>query len=526
MQKLYRVGAYCRLSMDDFTAKGINQFNASVSIENQKELLSKYIAMNGWLESKFYCDDGWSGGNFQRPAFQQMLADAQAGVINLILVKDLSRLGRDYVEVGRYIDEIFPALGCRFVSVLDLLDSANDDSSMLHFRSLMNDYHLKDLSNKMKSVLNARKRSGQYISSNPPYGYRKSDLDSHKLEPDENTALVVRRIFDLRLTGMGYAKIAAVLNNEHIPTMRSSLWQYAIIRKILNNEVYIGNLVMNRTGNRTYKDESKICKPQEEWIRIENAHEPIILPEVWQEVQQINKRSAAIYSPKKTPERNLFSGKLICADCGAKMTANNKVRHTKSSEERRTVFYNCGRFSRSGGSVCSCHTVDENRLKTLIAVEIRQQAEQVQLDDGAVISKLANYDIERLEGLRKEIQHTKQRLQDLIEYSAKLYEDKVSGAINKNAFVLLMRQNEQERARQTEQLKTLQADLAAAEQQTAAMRNWTASIKQYLDLQMQDIDRTIIDELIDHIEIGKRQRVNGKLVQDIKIFYRFVGLVA
>ena len=150
MQQLYRVGAYCRLSMDDFTAKGINEFNASVSIENQKELLSKYIAMHGWLESKFYCDDGWSGGNFQRPAFQQMLEDARAGIINLILVKDLSRLGRDYVEVGHYTDEIFPSLGCRFISVLDSLDSENDDSSMLHFRSLMNDYHLKDLSNKMK----------------------------------------------------------------------------------------------------------------------------------------------------------------------------------------------------------------------------------------------------------------------------------------------------------------------------------------------------------------------------------------
>lgn len=523
MQQLYRVGAYCRLSMDDFTAKGINEFNASVSIENQKELLSKYIAMHGWLESKFYCDDGWSGGNFQRPAFQQMLEDARAGIINLILVKDLSRLGRDYVEVGHYTDEIFPSLGCRFISVLDSLDSENDDSSMLHFRSLMNDYHLKDLSNKMKSVLNARKRSGQYISSNPPYGYRKSDLDSHKLVPDEQTAPIVQRIFTLRRSGMAYAKIAAALNNEHISSAKGGLWKYAIIRKILNNEVYIGNLIMNYTGSRTYKDKTKIHKPLEEWIRVENAHEPFISMEVWQAVQEINKHCSSCYSPKKPPERNLFSGKLICADCGAKMVSNSKLHYTKIGDERRTVFYSCGTFTASGHSVCSWHTIDEMRLKLLVANEIRRQAEKIHLDKAAVIAGIANYDKERLEGLRQEIEHTSQHLQELTERSAKLYEDKVSGVLDRKAFVLLMRQNEQERSRNSERLQNLKADLAALEQSAAAAKQWAAGVSKYLNLQ--DIDRAVIDELIDHIKIGERAKIDGKLVQDIKVVYRFVGSV-
>lgn len=181
MKKLYKVGIYCRLSVDDASnsAKAKNYIPAdeSVSIENQYELLSKFVMLNGWTEVKSYRDDGYSGGNFQRPGFLEMLEDARHGLINLILVKDLSRLGRDFVEVGRYTDVIFPSLGCRFVSVLDCLDTEGDNTDMLHFRSLMNDYHLKDLSNKVKSVLHAKMRSGQYIAAYAPYGYRKSAED-------------------------------------------------------------------------------------------------------------------------------------------------------------------------------------------------------------------------------------------------------------------------------------------------------------------------------------------------------------
>ena len=172
MKKLYKVGIYCRLSVDDTSnsAKAKNYIPAdeSVSIENQYELLSKFVMLNGWTEVKSYRDDGYSGGNFQRPGFLEMLEDARHGLINLILVKDLSRLGRDFVEVGRYTDVIFPSLGCRFVSVLDCLDTEGDNTDMLHFRSLMNDYHLKDLSNKVKSVLHAKMRSGQYIAAYAP----------------------------------------------------------------------------------------------------------------------------------------------------------------------------------------------------------------------------------------------------------------------------------------------------------------------------------------------------------------------
>ena len=250
MKKLYKVGIYCRLSVDDASnsAKAKNYIPAdeSVSIENQYELLSKFVMLNGWTEVKSYRDDGYSGGDFQRPGFLEMLEDARHGLINLILVKDLSRLGRDFVEVGRYTDVIFPSLGCRFVSVLDCLDTEGDNTDMLHFRSLMNDYHLKDLSGKIKSVLHAKMRSGQYIAAYAPYGYRKSEEDRHRLVIDEEAAAVVRRMFELRRAGMAYGKIAAVLNSEGILSPRwywaklygngsckyANLWMYATVKNI------------------------------------------------------------------------------------------------------------------------------------------------------------------------------------------------------------------------------------------------------------------------------------------------------
>ena len=206
MDKLYNVGIYCRLSVDDASnsakAKTYIPADESVSIENQRELLSKFVMLNGWVEKKTYSDDGYSGANFQRPGFQAMLEDARNGVINLILVKDLSRLGRDFVEVGRYTDEVFPALGVRFVSVLDCLDTEGDNTDMLHFRSLMNDFHLRDLSSKIKSILRSKKAEGQFTSAYAPYGYRKGAENRHQLEIDEYAASIVRRIFDMRASGM------------------------------------------------------------------------------------------------------------------------------------------------------------------------------------------------------------------------------------------------------------------------------------------------------------------------------------
>ncbi len=545
MNKLYKVGIYCRLSVDDASnsAKAKNYIPAdeSVSIENQRELLSKFAMLNGWVETKTYCDDGYSGGNFQRPGFLEMLEDARKGVINLILVKDLSRLGRDFVEVGRYTDVVFPSLGCRFVSVLDCLDSEGDNTDMLHFRSLMNDYHLRDLSSKVKSVLHSKKASGQFVAAYAPYGYRKSAEDKHKLVIDEYAAGIVRRIYDMRLEGTAYGQIAATLNREGITSPRiywsqingkdsckaAQLWTYATIKVILHNEVYKGTLLTNHTGTRSYKDHTRVNKPETEWIRLEALHEAIISVEQWEAVQKINQTASLRSVGRQEPTVKLFTGKLVCADCKAPLNAHVETQHRRNGTQKRYVSYSCATYGKSGRSVCSWHRIYEQTLTQIVIAEIRTQAQAVTVDEAAVVDKLkrriADYDEQRLADTKQEIGKLRRRVQELESMTAKLYEDKYSGAVSESTFMVLTQKNEQERLAKAERLDALLSEVEKTQQKTAAIHNWTAIIRKYLNLQ--ELDRTTIDELIDHIEVGERTVVDGQRRQDIKVFYRFVGLV-
>ena len=543
MKKLYKVGIYCRLSVDDASnsAKAKNYIPAdeSVSIENQYELLSKFVMLNGWTEVKSYRDDGYSGGNFQRPGFLEMLEDARHGLINLILVKDLSRLGRDFVEVGRYTDVIFPSLGCRFVSVLDCLDTEGDNTDMLHFRSLMNDYHLKDLSNKVKSVLHAKMRSGQYIAAYAPYGYRKSEEDRHRLVIDEEAAAVVRRMFELRRAGMAYGKIAAVLNSEGILSPRwywaklygngsckyANLWMYATVKNILTNEVYTGNLIQNQTGSRSYKDHTMIYKPESEWIRHEALHEAIISPEVWNEVQAINRERTRLSADNAPPKPFLFTGKLVCADCKAPLQGNRETQRRKNGTSKKYVSYFCSRYTASGYGACSRHTIYEMTLTELVLSEIRAHAEALELDEAAMLDRLQAQrtaaDAERLESVQQEIGKLRRRVYELEQMTAKLYEDKVCGSISAVSFAVLLEKTEQERRQRTDRLDTLLAEVREYEQSAADIQSWAAVVRKHLHIR--ELDRETVDELIDRIEVGEKTVIDGKNVRDIKIYYRFVG---
>jgi len=319
MPKLHNAGIYTRLSVDDANntqkkSKAVLE-DESGSIENQKLLLSQFAMLNGWVVTKIYVDDGYGGGNFQRPGFQEMLADVKKGVIDLILVKDLSRLGRDYIEVGRYTDMVFPSLGCRFISLLDEIDTSKEDNDMLHFRSLMNDYQLKDLSNKIKAVFSARSQRGAFMTGRPPYGYVRSEGNKHQLLSEAFAAGVIQRIFALRTEGAGYAKIAGILNGEGIPApsdywrVRAGKvvetpkpWLTKTVKDILRCEAYIGNIVIHTEGTISYKDKRMVKRPQSEWIRHENVHEPIIDRAVWDKVRELDRAAVEGHMGRKAPE--------------------------------------------------------------------------------------------------------------------------------------------------------------------------------------------------------------------------------
>ena len=329
IEKTYNVGIYCRLSNDD------ERDGESVSIENQKLLLQSYVRQRGWNEIAVYCDDGYSGTNFDRPGVKRLIEDAKAKRINLILVKDLSRFGRNYIEFGQYTDYLFPSLGCRFIALNNGIDTMSDNGStdVMCFLNLFNEFYSRDTSKKVKAVKRACAESGKFMGTYPAYGYKRDPEDKHHLVIDEETAPTVRRIFSMRASGMGFRAIAVTLNEEGVlppgalyyqrkgrsdPRNVNHRWAETTVKALIRSEVYIGNMVQGKTGTLSYKSRKLINKPEEEWIRVEGTHEPIISREVWDTVVSNDKKKV-----RKTPPtdgiRSIFTGLVYCADCGFKM---------------------------------------------------------------------------------------------------------------------------------------------------------------------------------------------------------------
>ena len=432
-------------------------------------------------------------------------------------------------------------LSCRFVSVLDCLDTEGDSTDMLHFRSLMNDYHLKDLSNKVKSVLRAKMKSGQYLAAYAPYGYRKSDEDKHKLVIDEDAAAVVRRMYEQRQAGMAYGKIAATLNTEGVLSPRwywaihygngscrfSKLWTYTAVKNILCDPVYIGKLVQNRTGTRSYKDKTYVSKPESDWIIHEDAHEAIVSAGVWNRVQEINRAAKARCENNAPPTPALFSGKLVCAGCGSPMVANRETQRRRDGSVKRYTSYCCSRYLSSGRCLCSRHRVYEIGLKELVLTEIKTHAQAVELDAGAVFERIKKQAV-AISGVRsgnakQEAAALRRRVWELEQIAAKLYEDKVNGVISEASFTSLIGRCEGKRAEIAARLERIDAELSASERESDKAQRCADAIRRRLCLQ--ELDRETADELIDHIEIGERSVIDGQKHQDITVYYRFVGAV-
>ena len=338
---------YCRLSQEDERA------GESLSIENQKEMLSRYVREQGWTLYDYYCDDGVSGTTFDRPGLNRLVQDATDHKINLVLCKDLSRLGRDYIEAGKYTDFVFPSLGCRFIALNDGVDTLRKNNEMLVIlKNVMNDLYARDTSSKIKAVKLSTFKSGKYVGCYAPLGYKKSEADKHVLEIDPVTAPVVRHIFDLRLQGYGFRKIALQLNAEKVPAPRSfyymaegrenlrgetPFWNDVTVKTILRNEVYIGHMVQNKTGTVSYKNHKQVSKPESEWIKVENTHEPLIPQETWDAVQRMDNHPARGRSGKSGTVA-LFGGLLRCMDCGSSIRRKRLESNERRIAELKRLF--------------------------------------------------------------------------------------------------------------------------------------------------------------------------------------------
>jgi len=533
-QKLYNVGAYIRLSVKDTDYKDDSQ-----SIESQQQILSQFISMMpGWIEQKFYIDNGFSGGNFDRPAFQEMISDIRSGKINLLLVKDLSRFGRNYLETGKYLEEELPALGCRFVALMDNVDTEDGENDIIPFINGLNDYYLKNLSDRIKTVRTAKAKDGQFLASETPYGYTKSKEAKNRLIIDEPAAEIVRKIYEMRVSGMGYYSICKYLNERNITTPRwhfyisenrqaprefSKAWQASCLKRILESEIYLGHTIHNQRKTISHRSKKQVRRDKSEWLRVENTHEPIIEKSVWEAVQAINQEATAKVAHHRQKQSSLFSKMLVCSNCGK--TLIPLVDSKRSKKGKVYTSYYCSTYSSSCGTLCTRHSIPETVLKQIILGAVKNISEQITLNESRMLEQLQ----ERLIGTAKRQNTAKQKhdleqkLHSIEMQTAKLYEDRCEGIISDERFGEMITSLEDKRKVLEIELSNLNQSTSVREQKLADIENWIRLIKEKSSIE--DLDRETLEVLIDRIEVGESEVVDGEKRRDIRVYYKFVGLV-
>ena len=428
------IALYLRLSKEDDDKK-----IESESIKNQRDFLTEYVEKLNCKVSEIYIDDGYSGTNFERPDFKRLISDIDTGKINTVITKDLSRLGRDYIQTGYFLEKYFPSKGVRFIAVNDGIDTSIEDSGnndMSPFRSVINDMYAKDISKKVRTALTTKKKNRKFIGSFAPYGYKKDPNDNGHLIIDEDTAPIVREIFKLYLEETSFIGIAKRLTNENVPTPSQSkqklptqkrfkgLWNDVIIRRILTNETYIGNLTQNRSRKISYKVDKKINLTEKDWIIVPNTHEGIIVKEDYEAVQKI--LSTRSYLRKDSAHyRHLLSGIIFCGDCGAPMT------FIKESPER--TYLACSTWRRYGKlGLCTSHCIRENYVEKVIRDNLRELAKELE------IKKVVNHIIEEnsdRELLLKQFDKLIKKGQFHRDVQLNLYKDKVQGVLLEKQFL-------------------------------------------------------------------------------------------
>lgn len=525
-----KVGIYVRLSKED------SRVGESMSIENQKLLLTKHCRDQGWELVEVFGDDGFSGTNQNRPGMQSLLSAIRQGLINVVLIKDLSRLGRNYLEVGNFAEVFLPEHGCELVSLGEKVDE------MMFFRNWINEQHSKDTSKKVRSVKHMCAQNGKYMGTYAPYGYRRNPENKHHFLIDENTAPTVRKIFSLRFEGKSYRAIAVYLNesgiippreyyyrqkNKTAPIKTNPFWNDRTIKAILFNEAYIGNLVQAKAGTVSYKNHKCVAKPQEEWIRAEGTHEAIVSYDVWEQVQKIGKKH---YCPKaqSTGEHSLFSGLLVCGGCGYRLRIHSKNKTRKDGSLYRHITYLCGNYARSGKKACTAHIIREEVLCDLVLEEVRAYAQMVTFDEAAVIETLLVHMNSESATSRtaflNELKANEARLSHLEMLIQKLYEARICGTVPEEMFKKLILKYEQERVEREQSKASLEIRIQSIKQNEDGAAKWAKLIKSFTRLDT--LDAQTLLRLIDRIEVGDDMTVDGKTVRRVRIVYNYVGDIA
>lgn len=513
---LFHTAIYIRLSRED------GDKEESDSVGNQRKLLTDFVeSKTELLLYDIYVDDGYTGTNFNRPDFQRMIDDIEAGKVTCVVVKDLSRFGRDYIDTGRYLERVFPDLGVRFISVTDNIDSMKQAYDMLlPIKNIFNEQYARDISKKVQTAVKTKQKAGEFIGSFTSYGYKKSPANKNKLIIDEYAANVVRRIFSLYIEGYGKQKIAKILNAEGIlcpaeykkamglnynnPNRLDSTtyWSYSTVNSILHREMYVGNMVQGTKHQRMRSKQKKVDKDQ--WIVVENTHEPIIDKETWEKAQRLlGKRTREL---DLETNKNIFAGFVKCGDCGRAM-AKNMWRRADGS---KTYSFYCGTYKRNGKELCSPHTLPLKDLEKIILDDLKVIIQNVK--DLQELVKSQSFTASKAKRITDtELMKIKSELERVKRLKKAIYEDYKEELITKEEFLSYREDYQKKEELYFKQIEALETKKKDNVTEDIFELPW---LKRLLELRdIKELDRDIIVEMIDEITVYENRK--------IKIRYNF-----
>lgn len=520
---------YARLSKDDDLVGDSN------SIVHQKEILAKYAKEHGFVNCEFYVDDGYSGTNFNRPDFQRLMADAEEGKISTVIVKDMSRFGRDYIMVGYYTEIYFSNLDIRFIAINDNVDSnIQTENDLTPFKNVFNEWYARDTSKKIRAVFKAKGNSGKHLTTNPPFGYKKDPNDKDKWIIDDEAAATVRRIFQMYVDGYRISEIGHKLTEEKVETpilyymnrgiktnARSEypeIWDLMSIKYILSQTAYAGHTVNFQTAVKSYKTKKQVNLPRNQWVIFRNTQEAIIDEKTFETVQQMRKVKRA---RTKYNEPNMFSGLLYCADCGNHLTIQRVARNRKMDN------FSCATYRKKKKGLCSCHRILVSDLETIVKNDLQKVCEYVFLHEkeftNEYLSGSKRETVKFQSKTKTELKRLSERQEEIGRIIRKLYEDNVNGRITDERFDFLAKSYESEGVDLKTRIQELQIALSASVQDEERLSKFLKVVKSYTKIE--ELTPEILNSFIEKIYIGETEKYDGRKMQEVEIIYKFIGAI-
>ena len=519
---------YERLSRDD------EQAGESNSIQNQKKYLEEYAHQHGLRNIRHFYDDGYSGTNFNRPGFAALLEEVEAGRVETLVVKDLSRLGRNYIEVGRLTEEFFPNHDIRLVAVSDNIDTDEGENELAPIRNLFNEWYVRDISKKRRISNKIKGNAGEPMGQ-PPYGYVKDPENPKRWIVDEEAAQVVRRIYRMTLEGVGTEQIAAKLEEDGVLTPRAyrqskginrpgkvkdlppTHWNSSSVIKMLSVQEYCGDILNFKTYSKSYKNKKRLENDRENWAIFKDVHEPIIERAVFEQVQQ--KRGKMRKRQAKDGERSMFSGLLVCADCGS----NLHFHFNQGNPEIK--YFNCSNYKGNRGTCGSTHYVRVDFLEQVVLGEIRRLTKYAGLYEDDFLKEVIGHSRQAEETERrlkeKELKSLLARDDELDGLFERIYEDNVSGKLSDDRFAKMSRRYEEEQKELSEKIKKLRSEIEKQSSRATSTDMFVSIVRKYT--RARKLTPRMLNELVEKIEVYNAEKIDGEWVQRLRIHYNCVG---